>query len=734
MSGYQFVNPYNFIPLSKNERGKKEASAQEKADYTGVIHYSVLTKTPLFIPNTSSDRAFDVGTEEHKSYDFFSYTNLSECKTEPKEPTAMPVIPGSEMRGMLRSNFEILTNSCMSSFDADVTLSKRTQERFLPGLIRRNESGGYDLYPAEDHLMRTMGANSLRDDWKDDQEHWVRQCYIQEKLKEGVRVYFKQKRRSRGKSLATCVKLTKEKEHNAEGYIIKGEAGIESGRKQQKHCCHVFVLKKTEKEIRKNISPDTLQKALDEYEKNKDHLYTEYAESLEAFKKGNGELYFPVYYSEAVEGHLMLSPACITREIYKTKLSDLVGKEHRTCTDLNNLCPACTLFGTVVEKATSDSKESFAHTSRLRVSDLTCIPDRAEIKDYYSRKPITLKPLSGPKLNNMEFYLQRPKGAGFWTYDYYIDVDGKIYPYDGTINGRKFYWHQMDLTCAKLEREMEEAERRPETEKERLDTRVRKAQDQLNVTVRPVRENVSFSGEIYFQNLTKTELNQMIYLLNAGDEEKNISLKKHGYKLGGAKPLGFGSIAVSVDGIELRRFEKNEKSGRIERKVFPYQMEAGESLEFDGKIVQDFRKMTAFDAVKGVAIHYPYVPGKESIYDWFTQNHVRYKDRKVSHGMPAGRREMAYAEYMEAMKPELAAVWKDIKEHGEADKAAEETAVVKRTAKTGNVLIEVNGTEGTIYANMLGERTILPGETVKVKFMREKTYPDGNKMKFYKLI
>lgn len=460
---------------------------------------------------------------------------------------------------------------------------------------------------------------------------------------------------------------------------------------------------------------------MDEYRKNNVHLYTEYAKELETFKKGKEGRYFPVYYSEAVNGHLMLSPACITREIYKTKLGDLIGKEHRTCTDLNNLCPACTLFGTVVEQATSDSKESFAHTSRLRVSDLTCIPNGKKVKDYYSRKPITLKPLSGPKLNNMEFYLQRPEGATFWTYDYYIGADGGIYPYDGNINGRKFYWHQMGLTCDKLEEEMEEAESRPETEKEKLDTRVGKAQDQLNVTVRPVKENVSFSGEIYFQNLTKTELNQIIYLVNAGEWGEKNSLKEHGYKLGGAKPLGFGSIAISVERVELRRFEKNEKSGRIERKVFPYPIEAGKTSEFDEKIVQDFRKMTAFDAVKGSAIRYPYVSEEGNIYDWFTQNHVRYKDRKVSHDMPSGRREMAYAEYMEAMRPGLVAIW-------------EETAIVKRIAKTGNVIIKVNGTEGTIYANMLGERTLSPGETVKVKFMREKTYSDGNKMKFYKLI
>ncbi|MDO5423020.1 MAG: TIGR03986 family CRISPR-associated RAMP protein [Eubacteriales bacterium] len=777
MSKYQFVNPYNFIPLSKDGRGKREASAGEKeymaeemANYTGVIHYSVLTKTPLFIPNTSSGRAFAVGTEDHKSYDFFSYTDLSKCQTAPEEPTALPVIPGSEMRGMLRSNFEILTNSCMSAIDDDVTLSKRSQERYLPGLLRRKETGGYDLYPAEDHLMRTMGANSLEDDWEDDPKHWSRRCYIQEDMKEGDKVYFKRELRSRGKNLAKCVKLEKKSYHNAEGYVIKGEDGIESTQKQQKHCCHVFTpvmekqiqeQKKQKKnkqveEIRRGVSLDTLEKALNEYTKNKKHLYIEYTKKFQDFQKGNGEEYFPVYYSEAVHGHLMLSPACITREIYETKLKNLIGEEHRTCTDPKRLCPACSLFGTVVDKGASESGENFAHTSRIRVSDLNCVCDRNEVKDYYSSSPITLLPLSGPKLNNMEFYLQRPEGAVFWTYDYYIDANGTIHPYNGSISGRKFYWHQPELTCGRLEKDMETLEKNPEVKIP--GTRVSGQRDQMNVTIRPVRENVSFTGELYFQNLTRTELNQLIYLLSAGDEE-DISRKKHGYKLGGAKPLGFGSIAVSVDKVELLVYERNEENRRVERKVVPYK--EYQAPEFDGEIEKDFLEMTAFDAVEGENVRYPYVHGKENIYDWFTQNHVRYAkgrsgQKEVSHGMPMGRREMAYAEYMEAMKPglmvidyggagqgmrqerqragEAAAVRRSVQSRKETGAATVETAVVNRIAKSGNVMIKVNGEEGTIYGDSLGERTLSAGETVRVRFTREKTYPNGTKMKFYRLV
>ena len=63
-----FVNPYNFIKFPQNK-----AKAYTDTDkHTGVIEYSVTTKTPLFIPNSSSDHAFRESDQkaEHKSYDF----------------------------------------------------------------------------------------------------------------------------------------------------------------------------------------------------------------------------------------------------------------------------------------------------------------------------------------------------------------------------------------------------------------------------------------------------------------------------------------------------------------------------------------------------------------------------------------------------------------------------------------------------------------------------------------
>lgn len=629
MSQYRFVNPYNFIPLS----GKRSEAEGGERTYTGVISYSVLTKTPLFIPNTSSANVFPAEEKEHKSYDFFTYMDLS-GKTGPSEG-ALPVIPGSEMRGMLRSNYEILTNSCLSSVDDDVTLSKRTNEVFRAGLMRRKQDGSFDLYEAEDCLVRTMGKNCLKDDWREDREHFSRQCYIQDEIPEGTKVYFhKEKRLSKNgrpiKSLAKRISVSDNRGRESVGYMIKGEAGPDmKGRKHQKHCCHIFVLKAPKQNRRggkkqdwpkTDISLKTLDLVLREYKNNEEHPYTEYAKWYAAFKRGEGEEYFPVYYSFALEDHLMLSPACITREIYRTKLKALLGS-YRTCEDKDHLCPACSLFGAI--------GKSFSVASRVRFSDLTCRSLSA--KDCFMEK-VTLAPLSSPKLNNMEFYLQRPsKDAVFWTYDYYIDKNGTVHPNTGCINGRKFYWHNLnpDMKCCKAGTQ--------------------------NMTVRPVRKGIFFDGKLYFQNLSKEELDQIIFLLNTG-EEGDISGKGHGYKLGGAKPLGLGSVAMSVNSVLLRRIVKDEAARTVERKEIAY--EAYTEPNFDSEIMNNFMTMTDFNAVKGMEVRYPRTDkvdedGNPVIFDWFVKNHVRKKgDGSYDNGMPNTRSEMAYAEYLEAMVPE----------------------------------------------------------------------------------
>ena len=148
-------------------------------------------------------------------------------------------------------------------------------------------------------------------------------------------------------------------------------------------------------------------------------------------------------------------------------------KEHKSCDCKDSLCPACALFGTL--------GKSFQVASRLRFSDAYLTGDSLE---KYNDDPaslyenvVTLSPLSSPKLNNMEFYLKKPDDAWFWTYDYYIDSKGEVHVAQGELNGRKFYWHNMN----------------PKLDDQEVNA--------LNTTVRPVSTGVQFRGRLFFDSV-----------------------------------------------------------------------------------------------------------------------------------------------------------------------------------------------------------------------------------------
>ncbi len=637
-----FINPYNFVPLV----GKKHAEAEERENkelQSGVITYSLLTKTPLFIPDVGEEETDGEETDEektdeektdeeqHKCYEFFSYGTSG----EDGELDVKPVIPGSEIRGMLRSNYEILTNSCMSVVDNEKVLNRRSCHVFQPGLLRKNKDGSYDLLAATDCIWRTKGT-----DMDEDEKNWQkeygkdRRCYIQSKFREGQKVYFDYDSRGGGKceQLATNVQG---ESAEVEGYIIKGEASpeIADHPEDEKHFCHIFTLKNAKNKVIEKVSTELLELCLAEYKKNKERVqdeysYKEYAEQFKKFKAQKGSGYFPVYYSEDGRGHVMLSPASMTREIYKHQMKDVIGG-FSSC-ESEPLCPACSLFGMV--------SDTMAVSSRIRMSDLTCQSD-----EWFDRGPVTLPELSSPKVGNVEFYLKRPDNAIFWTYDYYIDDNGKVNLWNAPIiNGRKIYWHQPEM---KFPDNVEKKKR--------------------NMTIHPVKKKTVFQGKVYFDHITKTELAQLLWLLNCGDKGK-IEDKSHAYKLGAGKPLGLGSVALNVDEVKIRKVVKEEGKiffkEKIEENEGQY-MWSDESFdkEIQEKVLPMFRKMTQFDLLKGKRISYPVTVDQleqggavKEGFKWFTENHYYYHlKNNIEIGMGTKRDQMRFREYMEAMEAEL---------------------------------------------------------------------------------
>lgn len=162
----------------------------------------------------------------------------------------------------------------------------------------------------------------------------------------------------------------------------------------------------------------------------------------------------------------------------------------------NDLCPACSLFGMV-----SAGQGGRAYGSRIRLTDAQC---RGRIR---FGQPQQIPQLWEPRAYATGFYTCRHENGA-----------------ETTLRGRKFYWHH------EVKQEGIHAER--------------------TMSIWPVEEGV-FSFELYFDGITEAELRQLAAVIQL----KGHSGYRGAYKLGAAKPLGYGSVALDIEAVTVRKIE-----------------------------------------------------------------------------------------------------------------------------------------------------------------------------------
>lgn len=563
----RFVNPYNFISLPN----KKAKAYLDEDKHYGVIHYSITTKTPLFIPNSSNDNAFGCKETDHKSYDFFSYTDLSNEKNVSGKYQE-PVVPGSEMRGLIRNVYETLTDSCMGILNDDYPV-KRISVAFNPGLLRIEEDGSLSLLKADSFRIDDDIYNPKKID----------------RYKDGDLIYFDTPK-PEGKVNGKIHSFDKNKNNfNDHGYVLKWGFFINRRMKNAKNNYHAFKLSGdiVRNGLSKNEIKNKMNSIVTSYleqptvKPDDAKAYEAYKKQFELFLEGKREKYFPVNYSDKVKGLLSITPATFSKEVSSKSVADYAGV-FAPCKD--SLCPACDLFGKIGDNAKG---------SRIRFSDMY-VEKHDSNKSYYVKDFVTIDNLSSPKISNVDFYLERPKNATFWTYDYYVS-NNKVYAYTGILRGRKYYWHH-------------------HPESVRFNSNVEKTK--LNKTIRPVKEGVIFKGELYFDGISKKQLNQLIYILNTGKDGL-------GLKLGMGKPLGLGIVTCSVSSVEERKIVLEDSQLNYGVSSYDYSNVTYESAGLSLYVKKEFEKIAGLKAVpKQYEICYPKTTSdNDHGFEWFQTNH-----------------------------------------------------------------------------------------------------------------
>ena len=219
-------------------------------------------------------------------------------------------------------------------------------------------------------------------------------------------------------------------------------------------------------------------------------------------------------------GHLMMF-----RLPYNRSSLDLVPKNLRAI-DSIDLSEA--IFG-FVSQGKQNTLQS--RSGRVFFTDAHLEPQQFGVLET----EVTPKILSGPKPTTFQHYLtqQQPDAVdsgkrdkqGNPKMELRLDHYASPPPHETVIRGHKLYWHRGPIGIEKVR------------EKSEVDWKT----DKQHTTIRPVKAGVRFRFRIYFENLCDYELGTLLWVLTLPGEEN----KDYCHSLGMGKPLGMGAVKIT---------------------------------------------------------------------------------------------------------------------------------------------------------------------------------------------
>ena len=546
MPNYEFsqekfvINPYTFVRSKKDVKRFKEIVENEEL-HTGVISCKLIVKTPLLIPDV--EKATGLKDDKNVEYPFMSIGNSENIRY---------IIPGSSLRGPIRSTYEALTNSCFVTAGSSQNISTRTKAPFEPGLLMW-VGNKLVLKPARAYLFKVGDYKSNKNDDTDDVWCIATQEELRRKYRYGDTIYFEGRTSKKGKYFVKKVGAALKK-----GYMYIGEY-ISKKRHES-----IFIDKKEPNILSENLdlAYQKLKETIKIYQnekinknltKDQDGIFHHGYDQVDFESFENGEIEaLPVWYKkieqdETEQNKVYLSFAGIGRYNYEKGMDELLG-ERKPCTSRNNLCPACRIFGV------TGKNEEKGIASRVRFSDII-IDEDIEFKKY------SLSPLRSPHPSYLPFY------AITSDYNQGYDAEGS------DIRGRKFYWHHASEN----------------TDINNADTKIEGIKSGI------------FSFSVYYEDLTKAQLEHVLWLLCLGENKED---GKYCFKIGHGKPLGYGSVKIIVDGYKERTVEDGN-----------YVLRSNSQSDVNNKVAEvdlfknatDLKHVLNFNTLNKKEVSYPYV-------------------------------------------------------------------------------------------------------------------------------
>jgi CRISPR-associated protein (TIGR03986 family) len=696
-----FHNPYNFVPALPRNIDNPELGdhcpaghdCYKNGHWSGEIAVTLTTQTPLLIPDASKVTELHLPNQKvHQSHPLRIVDNK-------------PHLPPTSIKGMLRSAYEAITNSRLSVFsehddrlfyrmavsdglslvpaiikDKKVTLMRGTTEGFP---IFNPKNGKWSI---EDKLMYAAwvpryhdrpGNNlNLGDLQHGDQVRvWLEQYQKLDRSDTPIFKYWKVReiisiRRQlgrkpeaisgRGNHLPTGAEIIE-----AEGYLC-----ITGNNIKNKHDERVFFNKSIEN------NDHSCAHSISELQQDWEYLIGNYQklhkgetrdEGLEWSRHvtgdagecqiGSGErptlCYAFIDTNQVLPRITALYPVMISRAVYASAPSKLLslGDDDdkndynlKPAISISKLSPADRVFGWVSQDG------SGSYRGNLRIYDVQCTSENSI--EFFGNPGLPLSILGQPKPQQGRFYAAKndqgdPVERG--------TSKGEMYRPRGGLRGRKVYPHHQGLPENYWKNPLEDRTQQDGVYQEyRRPRKVpegggepQEQRDSQNRSIQAwVKPGVTFTFKVSITNLSTVELGALLWLLDLP--------AKHYHRLGGGKPLGFGSVTLQAD------WEQSDlRTGEDWQKYYSSLQTPAQATQFVPKsAIEAFKNAVAvktsygsdvsgFEEVSfikafcqaakgfddGQPIHYPRNtpnpdPEGES-FKWFTENE-RLKDQKRS--------------------------------------------------------------------------------------------------------
>lgn len=556
-----FHNPYNFVPALTRGQITGELADDRPVghgrycdDYwSGRIAVKLTTITPLLIPDASE---MTENAQQHKTFG-------TRCDTN-----GQPYLPPTSIKGMLRSAYEAVTNSRLSVFvkhDSQLAYRSEAKNTAIPARV---EKRGQFLYLCLLKELSCIGDAAKLPRYEEngsppDKGESIDGVALKYQGSDNLPQHGDRVRVQISDSQITQIEPWTSDSLPDEpwklGWVCITGANI--GKKQYER---VFIQQvdppsvKTDKRIKElwttliSNYQEIHKKDLEKRDRDGDnysaylghkpgdtawsrHIYTQ--DELE-LKDGT------LCYVELANGCnpqssfqstdiVALQPVTISRRLYKQKPDDLLDNSLKPAQNMTELSPADRVFGWVRQKGHGSYK------GQLRVHSVQCLADDWRDDFESSDTTVPLAILGQPKPQQARFYnSQDDKGTPL------KDGNSKESGYQSKrqgLRGRKVYPHHQGLPKNYWEHPSQDRTqnavsghyqeyRHPDNGKEQSDQ---------NRSMRDwVKEGVDFRFDIDVINLLEVELGALLYLLRLPDI--------HFHRLGGGKPLGFGSVRLDI--------------------------------------------------------------------------------------------------------------------------------------------------------------------------------------------